>query len=216
MTFNLRKELKNSCTGNIADFFSFILSFGLEEISTSSWPLQAALGCTWVGLGWGRGCGSVFLDPWDHKLHPTRVPLCLAPRWWFHAKSSYRPGKAAVKWFSSEIIGPKPQLSASLCTPRSWPHPPVVEVLRGEQTTLVNSGNAGLAGPRGLRQLSSADCPRETGPFLWNRILKQRAKDFHCTSSKPWMPRNLEIFLRSNVHTTEMSPEVSNAVLGTQ
>lgn len=125
MIFNPRRELTDSCTGNIAGFSSFILRFGLEEKSnTSSWTSQAVPGCTWVGLDWGRDYGLVFLDPWDHKLHPTRVPLCLAPHWWFHSKIACRLGKAAVKQFSSEIIGPKLQLSALLCTPRLPPHLP--------------------------------------------------------------------------------------------
>lgn len=79
---NLRRGLKNSPTGNIAGFFLFIPSFGLEdEINTSLRTLQAALGCTWVRLGWGGDSGSVLLDPGDHKLSPTRVPLCLVPHW---------------------------------------------------------------------------------------------------------------------------------------
>lgn len=60
-------------------------------------------------------------------------------------------GKAAVRWLSSEITAPQLQLSASPCTLRSWPYLPRVEVLRGEQTAFVSSGDAELAGPGGLR-----------------------------------------------------------------
>lgn len=149
MIFNPRRELTNSCIGNIAGFSSFILRFGLEEKSnTSSWTSQAVPGCTWVGLDWGRDYGLVFLDPWDHKLHPTRVPLCLAPHWWFHSKIACRLGKAAVKQWNHRTQTAAVSLALHTQVAASSP---MVEVLRGEQTALASSGDAGLAGPTGLR-----------------------------------------------------------------
>lgn len=61
------------------------------------------------------------------------------------SKISCSLGKAAVKWLSGEVTGPKLQLSDLPCTS------PGVLVLWGEQIGLVSSGDAELAGPRGLR-----------------------------------------------------------------
>lgn len=102
-------------------------SLGLgKRINPSSWTLQATLPCVWVGLDWGRDHGSVF---WTHEITSYILQGCHCA-WYLSgdftaglspSKRSHSLGKAAVEWFSSEIIRPKSQLSASPCTPR--PHP---------------------------------------------------------------------------------------------
>lgn len=171
----------------------------------------------WVGLGWGRDTGSVFLDPWDHELYPTRVPLYLAPHWWFHIwaislQDFCSLGKAAVEWFSGEIIRPKWQLSASTYILRSqarllgWRYwrtrrlPQSAAVILG---LLVQEAWGYLAHMTFQRNLAL-----RTG--LWDKL--SDAKDFGFPSSKPWIPQNLGIFLGGNVCIQQICTDWSREV----
>lgn len=130
--------------------------------------IVGCIGCTWVGLGWGRDSGSAFLDLWDHKLYPTRVPLCVAPWWWFHCwavslQDFLRPGEG--RWSMVLQWNHQVQTAAVSLTLYTRVSSPGVEVVRGKQPALVSSGDAGKLAQEVWGSIAQMIFPEKPGPF---------------------------------------------------
>lgn len=171
--------------------------------------MQTALWCTWVGLGWGRDTGSVFLDPWDHKLYPTRVPLYLAPHWWFHIwavslQDFLQSGEGScrmVLWWNHQAQMAAISLNLHTQVPGSSPG---VEVLKDKTAASVSSSDAGPPAQEAWGYLAHMTFQRNlalrTG--LWDQL--SEAKGFWLPFQAMNTPESWGFYWGQCVHPANM------------